>query len=78
MKFKSDDVGSLKKVLKYNKDKKKYYVWPVDNGNLEKSIWFLERKQPRGVAKFTSEIIIEIFELRANERLGSTAIVSKN
>ena len=77
MKFKSNDVKALKQVLKYNKDKKKYYVWPVDNGNLEENIWFLERKQPRGASKFTAEIIVEIFELRANERLGSTAIVTR-
>ena len=77
IKLKSDNIKVLKEVLAFNKKKKEYFVRPVDNGNLNKSIWFLQRQQPRGVSKFTAEIVLEVFELRANERLGSTAIVSR-
>ena len=52
---------------------KAYYVWPMYEGH----IWPLIKPNRRGAAKLSDDLVVKIFELRANEGLSPFVIGSR-
>ena len=72
LEFEENDIESLKKVRDLEKDKA-YYVWPMYEGH----IWPLIKPNRRGAAKLSDDLVVKIFELRANEGLSPFVIGSR-